>query len=194
MKYIKMHLKSCEICMDQDNPNLLIYGKTGTGKSTLAHQLAKSIQHDFMLIENQIVNDNKTFVTCQFKNGIRVESEKKYLNNCIGDVKDLEIKLLKEIKSRKLVDNKEGVVPILIILDELDYILSQCCDNNNLDAIEYKSRPNYLLKVGPSMGIHFIITAQSHSILYPIKVNLLNNQIETTREKSKFTANIKIVL
>lgn len=192
MKNLKMTINSYEINIGQDNPNLLIHGRTGTGKSTLVHKLIESIQDDFILIESRGVKGNESFILYQCRDGLDIgtpQNVTKGSNQWVGNLSDLEMRLLEEIEVRKLM--KEELTPILVVLDELDYMLAERY-GDGLDALAYKSRLNHFLKVGAEVEMYFLMTSQEEKT-HPIVNSLFTAKIETLRLNGEFTANMNIL-
>ena len=189
MRNIKLELNNYGITLNKNNPNLLIHGKVGTGKSSLVHKLTESIKHDFIFIGNRDPKRGEGFIIHRCKDGLDIGTPQGITESSpehIGNLSDLEMRLIKEIEERELIEYKEQLSPILVILDELDFLVAERYEKE-LSAFEYKSRMSYCIQKGSKMGIYFILTSQSKDIL-PIKESLFITQIETRKVDSSFTA------
>lgn len=194
MRNVEMQLKHYGITLNQDNSNLLILGKTGTGKSYLINKLIESIKHEFILIENRGAKKGEGFLIYPCRDGWDIGGPQGITESSpehIGNLSDLEMRLIKEVEERELVD-KEKLIPMLVVMDELDFLLSERY-KNELSSFEYKSRLNHYMQKGSETGIYFILTSQSKDIS-AISKNLFITQIETEKVNSKFIANCSITI
>lgn len=192
IRNVEMKLNNYDIVLNQNKSNLLIHGKTGTGKSVLINKLIESIKHDFILIESKDAKKGENFVIYPCKNGLDIG----YLQNVkvteyIGNIDNLEIRLMKEIKDRKLMENKEDLAPILVVIDELSLLMMDIYK----DASILESKLDNLFILGSKVGIYVILTSQLSSQKLPSKINeLFDTQIETSKIDSEFFANCSLYL
>lgn len=194
MRNVEMQLKHYGITLNQDNPNLLILGKTGTGKSFLVNKLIESIKHDFVFIGNRDPKRGEDFIIHPCRDGWDIGGYQGITESSpehIGNLSDLEMRLNKEIEERELVD-KEKLIPMLVVMDELDFLLSERY-KKELSCFEYKSRLNHYMQKGSKVGIYFILISQLTDIS-PISKYLFTTQIETKKVNSKFIANCSITI
>lgn len=195
MRNVEMKLNNYEIVLNQNKSNLLVHGKTGTGKSVLVNKLIKSIKHDFILIESKDSKKGENFSISSCTDGLDIEThQNEKVTEYIGNIDDLEVRLMKEIKDRKLMKNKEKLAPILVVIDEVNLLLMDNYKDSS-SVLEYKSKLDNLFLMGSKVGIYVILISQLSSQHLSSKINeLFDTKIETSKIDSEFFANCSLSL
>ena len=132
-----------------NNPHLIIQGKSRTGKTELANQLAKETGYEIEWVEAKRVHKISSEYEMPFR---------ERLYDIEHSIK-LRLDVLKEEGAANYSDNRvlNKIKPKILILDDLDYHLLSLY---NLDMETAQNKLYSIFRIGPSVGIFCIITTQ----------------------------------
>lgn len=143
----KDNVKTINLCK---NPNLLIIGTTGGGKSILLNNIIASLSIKYTKDDIKIITMDTSIVELSTFNSIPhyIKNTLSYPNDILDELDNLE----KEVNRRK---NQEEKQPLLVVIDDL------------YDICSYKNRISsqiiQLLEDAKNQNIFFILTTDTPS-------------------------------
>ena len=160
------NVKTINFCK---NPNLLIIGTTGGGKSILLNNIIASLSIKYTKDDIKIITMDTSIVELSNFNSIPhyIKNTLSYPNDILNELDELE----KEINRRK---NQKEKKPLLVIIDDLYDI---CTYKNNIS-----SQIIQLLEGAKNQNIFFILTTDTPSkeVLNKKLLNLVDSSIYLT--------------
>jgi len=162
----KNNVKTINLCK---NPNLLIIGTTGGGKSILLNNIIASLSIKYTKDDIKIITMDTSIVELSAFNSIPhyIKNTLSYPNDILDELDDLE----KEVNRRK---NQEEKQPLLVIIDDLYDI---CSYKSNI-----YSQIVQLLEDAKNQNVFFILTTDtpSRKVLNKKLLNLVDSSIYLT--------------
>ena len=166
------------------NPNLLIIGTTGGGKSILLNNIIASISIKYTKDDIRIIAMDTSIVELSNFNSIPhyIKSTLSYPNDILDELDELE----KEINRRK---NQKEKQPLLVVIDDLYDI---CSYKNNISSQIIK-----LLEDSKDQNVFYILTTDTPTkkVLNKQLLNLVDSSIYLTLspgEQDDFSLNEQI--
>ncbi len=143
----KDNVKTINLCK---NPNLLIIGTTGGGKSILLNNIIASLSIKYTKDDIKIITMDTSIVELSTFNSIPhyIKNTLSYPNDILDELDNLE----KEVNRRK---NQEEKQPLLVVIDDLYDI---CSYKNSIS-----SQIIQLLEYAKNQNIFFILTTDTPS-------------------------------